>query len=222
MIVTLSRQVGSGGDEIAARVAAALGLQLVDREHIRSAALGAGVPPELLHKLLYEGRRSLAAQILDSLGGPPGGVTAGDTPPPGPLAGIFGPVLPPPSISLEEAVRTIGLVIKNVASQDNVLILGQGGQVWLHDYQGTCHVQVVAAFDLRVARVAERQKLSLADARRMVQATDRARADYLARYHGARWLDPLLYHLVVNTSHTSTEAAVSLIVQAAQVVGRRP
>ena len=57
MIVTLSRQLGSGGDVIAARVATALGLTLVDREYVYRAALAAGVPGNLLQKLMYEGQQ---------------------------------------------------------------------------------------------------------------------------------------------------------------------
>jgi len=217
MIVTLSRQLGSGGDIIAARVAAALGLRLVDRALIHQAAAAAGVPEAILQQLTYDTQRSLAAEILSSLSGTLSGA-AGTGPPPNPLGGIFAPMLPPLSISLEEGVRTLGLVIKDIAAQGNVLVLGQGSQVWLRDYQDACHVQVVAPFELRVARVAEREKLSPAAARRRVRSSDQARADYLARYHNVNWLDPLLYHLVINTGQTPLEVAVALIVNAAQAM----
>jgi cytidylate kinase len=124
-----------------------------------------------------------------------------------------------PDITLEEAVQTIGLVIKDAASRGHVLVLGQGGQVWLRDYQGACHVKIMAPYDLRVARVAEQERISPTEARRRVRASDVARDDYLAKYHGVNWLDPLLYHLVINTGEVSIEAAVSLIVHAAQVAG---
>jgi hypothetical protein len=219
MIITLSRQLGSSGDDVAARVAAALGLSLIGRERVQAGAQAAGVPTGLLRKLMYEGQRSLAGEILDSLGGVSAGPTTATVPHQNPLDGIFTPMLPPTSISLEEAVQTIGLVVKEIASHDNVLMLGQGSQVWLRGYQNTCHVQIVAPFELRVGRVAAREQISLVVARRRVRASDRARAEYLARYHEVDWLDPFLYHLVINTGQTPPEVAVSLIVQAAQVVG---
>jgi len=217
MIITLSRQLGSNGDVIAARVAAALGLLLVDREYVYRAALAAGVPDDLLQRLMYEGQRSLAAMILESLAGssPNLAVSPGL---PNPLSSVFAPLLPPAPMTPEEAVQTIGLIIKDVASRGNVLILGQGGQAWLRDFRGACHVKIVAPLEVRVARVAEREGLSLAAARRRVRASDLARSEYLARYHGINWLDPLHYHLVINTGQTSVEAAVSLIVHAAQTV----
>jgi cytidylate kinase len=136
-----------------------------------------------------------------------------------PLLGVFAPMLPPAAVSEEEAVRLVGLVVKEIASHGNVLILGQGAQVWLGGYAGTCHVQVVAPLELRIKRVAERDGLSGAVARRRVLSSDRARSDYLARYYNAHWLDPLLYHLVINTGCTPVEAAVSLIAHAAQAIG---
>ena len=219
MIITLSRQLGSNGDVIAARVSAALGLTLVDREHVYRAALTAGVPANLLEKLMYEGQRSLAAEIMDSLGGRPGETTTAPKQAPPPLLGVFAPMLPPAAVSEEEAVRLVGLVVKEIASHGNVLILGQGAQVWLRGYAGACHIQIVAPLELRSQRLAARLELSISAARRQVRSSDHARSDYLARYHNANWLDPLLYHLVINSGPTSVEAAVSLIVHAAQAIG---
>jgi cytidylate kinase len=219
MIITLSRQLGSGGDVIAARVAAALGLTLVDREYVYRVALAAGVPGNLLQKLMYEGHSSLAAEIMDSLGGRPNEVAVAPKQAPPPLLGLYAPMLPPAAVSQEEAAGAVGLVIKDIANQGRVLFLGQGAQVWLRGYTGVCHVQIVAPLELRIKRVAEREGLSTAAARREVQNNDRARADYLARFHNAHWLDPLLYHIVLNTGPTPIEAAVSLIVHAAQAIG---
>ena len=221
MIITLSRQLGSHGDVIAARVATALDLTLVDREYVHQAARAAGVPDQLLQKLMYEGQRSLASEIMDSLGGGVAEMKTVSRQAPPPLLGSFAPLLPPVAMSSEDAVQSVGLLIKDIASRDNILILGQGGQMWLHSYGNVCHVQIVAPFDLRVQRIAEREKLKPAQARRRVQACDAARADYLARYHDVRWLDPLLYHLVINTGYTSIDAAVSLIVHAAQAITPR-
>jgi cytidylate kinase len=220
MIITLSWQLGSGGDTIARRVATALGLLLVDREYIWAAASASGVPAGLLQRLLYEGPRSLAGQFLENLGGEPVDRASGTPPPPSPLGGIFVPVMPPASLGLQEAVSSIGLIVKEIASRDNAVILGQGGQAWLRGYAGVCHLQVVAPFAVRVARLAA-QDLAPEVARRRVRANDLARADYMARYHEVNWLDPMLYHLVINTGLTPIEAAVALVASAADAIGHR-
>jgi cytidylate kinase len=216
MIVTISRQMGSEGDAIAARVSAALNLELVDRAYVRVAAREAGVAEALLQRLMYEGQRSVAAEILESLGAPrtQSHVSAQSA---SPLLNVFAPMLPPVAMTLEEAARGVGLVIKHVASRGNLLVLGQAGQVLLHGYPGACHVQVIAPLAVRSERIARRENVALTIARRRIRASDDARATYLARYYDVRWQDPLLYHLVINTGRTSIEGAVSLIAHAAQV-----
>jgi hypothetical protein len=218
MIITISRQLGSEGDLIAARVASALGLLLIDRDYICKAALAIGMPAALLQKLMYEGQHSLAGQIMDSLGSTPSEFIDRPAPSPGPLEGIFTPMLAPSSISLEDGVRTIGQLITDLANRGDVLVLGQGGQVWLRERKHTYHVQVVAPYDLRIERVAARENLSRVTARRRVRVSDQARAEYLARYHGVNWLDPLLYDCVINTGRSSADIAVSLIIHAAQML----
>jgi cytidylate kinase len=130
-------------------------------------------------------------------------------------------MMPPISLTSEEAVRTLGLLIKDMASRGNTLVLGQAGQVWLRGYQGACHIQIIAPFDLRVTRVAEQKQISMADARRAVRTSDRARSDSLMRYHGLNWLDPQLYHLVINTAQVPVELAIALIGNAGQALATR-
>jgi len=64
-VLTVSRQLGSRGNEIAAGVAERLSLRFVDREVIHRAAQEAGVPHATLLELSYEGQRSLIERVLD-------------------------------------------------------------------------------------------------------------------------------------------------------------
>ena len=122
MIITLSRQMGSYGDEIAARVVVALGLTLTDRALVRREALEAGVSIDVLRRLMYEGQRSWAAEILDSLGSTPeGGCGA-----PSPLLGVFAPIRQPTSIYLEEGAQAIAAVVRRIAERGNTLIFRAG------------------------------------------------------------------------------------------------
>jgi len=224
-VITFSRQLGSQGEEIAAKVAQALDLRLIDIDTINQAAEKAGVPSQALVELEHEGERSLANQVLKalrimpSLQGPaPAG--EGDAATQGlstmtiPFAGLFSPTVPPISASLESYVHMVGLVIRGLAREGNVLILGRGGQVLLKNHPGTLHIQIVAPLAYRVEVLKARHALSARDAGNRLRASDRARADYLRRYHDADWLDPTLYHLVINTGRVSIPAAVDLIIHA--------
>lgn len=110
-----------------------------------------------------------------------------------------------------EAVRRI---IGELAEKGNVVIVGRAGQVILKDRPDVLHVKIMAPASLRAERIAHQQKIPLDAAQAQVEASDRARRNYLRRYYHARWDDPQLYDLVINTARLTPSAAADLICQA--------
>lgn len=224
-IVTLSRQLGSGGDAIAREVAQVLGLRMVDQGVINQAALEAGVPRVAIEELGYEGQRSLVERILHVVYAMPAIPTTLEpaskdaVAAPGMLGSFLSPANRPMSVSMREYVRVVGLVIRDLARGGDVVVVGQGGQVVLRDLPGVLHVQVVAPFARRLALLMERGQVDRREATVQLRASDRARADYLQRYHGVNWLDPMLYDLIVNTDHLPLPAAVAAVVGACRSRG---
>jgi cytidylate kinase len=237
-VITLSRQRGSQGEIVAAKVAQQLGLRLIDADTIHRAAQRAGVPEVALAELEHEGERSLADRVLKAMrampslrsasayGMPPdsgGDVAYSDAPGLSiPFTGLFSTTVPPISASLESYVRMVGLVIRGLAREGDVLIVGRGGQCLLKDDPIALHVQVVAPLEDRIRAIMDRDGLDWRAAQSKVRASDRARADYVRRYHGIARLDATLYHLVVNTSRVSVDTAVELIIAAQRAIVQPP
>lgn len=216
-IVTISRQLAAGGSEVAAGVAKALSLRIIDRETIDQAAMECGVPEIALHELGYEGRRGLMQRILDALKTSPAIPTILEMqrresmlamPP----RSIFTPAMPLLSAAMEEYVRMVGLVIQNMAKEGNVLIIGRASQMLLRDNPEALHVQVVAPLSCRVQKLTCLEGLNQREATQRILASDGARAEYLRRYYGVNWLDPQLYDLVINTGQITIQTAVQLVV----------
>lgn len=236
-VITISRQLGTHGEEIASRVAQALQLRLIDAATINRAAQRAGVPQMALAELEHEGERGLANQMLKALRTMPSlrssvsfavpvateesAAAPSISPLTIPFAGLFSPTVPPISASLESYVRMVGLVIRGLAHEGNVLLVGRGAQVLLKNHPGALHVQIVAPLVYRVHVVMERTELDRRAAQSRVRASDRARFDYLRRYHDVDWLDPTLYHLVLNTGRMSIAMAADLIIAAQQAASQR-
>jgi cytidylate kinase len=219
-IVTLSRQLGAGGSEIAAGVAKALGLRIIDRETIDEAARRCGVPELALDELGFEGRRGLIQHILDALKTSPAIPSLMEMerresflpisgPPP---RGAFTPALPLLSTAMDDYVRMMGIVIQDMARENNVLIIGRASQMLLRDNQQALHLQVVAPLARRLAKLMAQGGLSQREATQRILASDEARREYLRRYYGVNWLDPQLYDLVINTGRVSIPTAVQLAV----------
>jgi hypothetical protein len=214
-IVTLSRQLASGGNDIALGVAQALDLRVVDQVVINRAAMEAGVPRAALEELRYEGRRSLVDRMLSVVHAMPAiptalepasgsGTTASTM-----FQGFLSPLHPPMSLSMREYVRVVGLVIRDLAHDGDVIIVGRGGQMVLRDTPGTLHVRVIASFAQRIERLMARREIGGREATAQLRASDRARANYLRRYHGVGWQNPRLYHLMLNTDDIPLSVAIA-------------
>jgi len=218
-VVTISRQMASYGCEIAAEVARILGFRFIDREIIHRAAEEAGVPKIALQEIAYEGQRNIVERILRAVNAmPPVPRTAeawrreAATPVAQPFGGIFSPAAPPFTVTLTDYVHMMEMVIRDLAQEGNVVMVGRGGQVVLRDTPQALHVQIVASFQHRVATLVQREGIEERESLARLRASDRARRDYLRRYHQIEWLDPILYDLVINTAKISSPLAAELIV----------
>jgi cytidylate kinase len=90
----------------------------------------------------------------------------------------------------------------------------------LKDHPGALHIQTVAPVAYRIQVLMTRHALDRRDAQNRVRTSDRARFDYLRRYHDVNWLDPTLYHLVINTARVPVTEAVNLIIDTRQAIGQ--
>ncbi len=103
------------------------------------------------------------------------------------------------------------LIMKELANEGNMVIVGRAGQVILHGIENGIHVRLYAPFDLRVERIAQRHQISVDMARGQVQASDQARRRYLKRYYNANLDDPNLYDLMLNTANIRVETAALVV-----------
>lgn len=111
----------------------------------------------------------------------------------------------------EIALHQIELIILDYALKGNVIIYGRGGQDLLEGVHSVLRVRIVAPFEDRVERWAEREWLDPDRARVLVRKNDQQRAGFIKYYFNRDWDDPLGYDLLINTQRLSEEGAVRLI-----------
>lgn len=178
-VITISRQMGCLGCEIADALAQCLGYRVVWREVINEAASRAGVPEVALATI----------DELDLLG------------------------LRPTSAQRKAYHDAVHDIMLELAQAGNVVIVGRAGQVILRE-SGALHVRLYAPVDLRIRRVMQRHQVSEEVARKQVETSDRARTRYLKVYYHARWDDPDLYDMMLNTARFDTSTAALIICKA--------
>ncbi|MGK2945160.1 MAG: cytidylate kinase family protein [Desulfuromonadales bacterium] len=176
-IITISREMGSGGIPIAHKVAEELGYRLIDGEAIMEAAEAYGLSAEAVEQADEKPPHFVdtldSKQFLD--------------------------------------LHLIELIILEAALKGNVVIYGRGGQDLLKDVNSVLRTRIIAPFEDRVERWAEREWLDPDRARYLVRKSDQQRAGFIMYYFDRNWEDSVHYDLTINTQRLSVDTAVQII-----------
>jgi cytidylate kinase len=207
MLITVSRQFGAGGSQVAARVAQALGWRVVDNELVDRVAARAGLAPEDVAQLeervstfIERLARTLVAATPELLVPAEAGGTA-------------------PPMSEADLVRVTELVVEEVAAEGKVVLVGHAAPAVLARERDAIHVRVVAPRDWRIRAVAERRGISPEEAATLTDETDKMRARYHRQHYHRDWADPANYHIVLNTAALGLDGAAEMIVARARALG---
>ncbi len=227
-VVTIARQEGAWGEEVAAKVADRLSAQLVDQQLLDLAAAHSGIPVAVLASMDERGRslwrhpsdlwRTVPVPLPDAEHAEHHGRPETRYPPTGPVATHALDVRPTAYWAAEHYQQLIGETIRTVAdetSQGHVVIVGRGGQCALGPAAGTVHALLVAPFDLRVDRVCRTTGADQRSAAARVKRSDRDRKAFHRQAGGVSWLDATLYDYIISTERVSADLAADLLSAAA-------
>jgi cytidylate kinase len=200
--VTVSREYGSGGGEIAKRLARRLGWQLIDHEIVAHVAQALEISEE--EAAIHDERvESVVNSLLTSMS-------------------IVQPamfsVAPLPAVmtDLKTYRAALNQVIEAVVSRGQVVIVGRGAQVVLAKRRDVLHARIVAPLEQRITYVTRREGLNRAEAQTRIQLKEHDRMRYLQTQYHCRPDDAHLYDLVVNTNVLDLDQAVDLLYLALQ------
>ncbi|MDY0211824.1 MAG: cytidylate kinase-like family protein [Desulfuromonadaceae bacterium] len=179
-IITISREMGSGGSIIASALADKLKYTLVDGETILKEASKYGLSPEAVEKA--DEKPAAFVESLDA--------------------------------RAEIDFHLIQQIILEYALRGNVIIYGRGGQDILEGVESVLTTRIIAPFEFRVERWAEREWLDPDLSRILVHKSDQQRDGFIKYYFDRDWNDPCNYDLIINTLKISEDMAVDLIIHA--------
>ena len=201
-IVTISRQYGSGGSDVAAQIAAGLGWPLLDNAIIDRVAEKLGTTAAEV-EAREERVPSLVQRIADAMAlGSPEMLT--------PIADAS---LPPSDEALLDVTRR---VIAEAIAAGPVVLVGRGAQSMLAERSDTLHVFCYAPKPALVARAMRRLGIDAAAAQKAVEETNRQREQYVRKHWNRSWAAHENYHLCVNTDWFGIEGAANLVVGVAR------
>jgi cytidylate kinase len=205
-IITISRMYGSGGSDVAARVAQTLGWSLLDNSFVDAVAERLGVPAAEV-----EAREERTLSLVERLASA--------------LAVASPEILPPPTENVppseERLAEVTRRIVEEAVARGNAVLVGRGAQSILARRADVLHVFCYAPREALVRQAAARRKVSLAEAEKIVDEINRQRENYVQSTFKRKWAAHANYHLSVNTEWLGIDGAAEVIVAAATRMGFR-
>src|SRR5579872_4277155 len=183
-IVTIEREYGSGGGEIAQLLASRLGWKLWDQQLTEEIARIANCSKEVVEHR-EERTDPLYYRLLKSFlrGSYEGSVGAQKL----------------QVVDSETILKMTQKVVEHAAKRGNCVIVGRGSQHFLRDRPDVLRIFLYADRNSKVARVMTRGKTQ-SEAEDLVDHVDLERSDYIREYFGVDWPTRTTYHAMINTT----------------------
>lgn len=184
-VITISRECGSRGQEVARRLAEELEFDLFHHE-----ILEAMIETSRNSRSLLETLDEKAMNIVDD---------------------IVSALVHEHHLWPDEYSKLLLKIMNTIGKHGNAVILGRGGNCALKKCN-TLRVRIVAPDHVRREYLQKTRDLSFDDAQNLMISTDANRAAFVKRYFNSDASDPANYDLILNTGTLSLERAVQTII----------
>jgi cytidylate kinase len=204
-IITVEREYGSGGGEIACELAKRLGWKVWDHALTEEIAKVANVECSTVERC--EERVDGTFQRLVKVF----------------LRGSYERSIPLPGAETFDTDRFVAVgqqVMEKVAQAGNCVIVGRGAPYFLRLQADAFHVFLYAPHAEKLNRLLKVGK-SVKEAQELLDTIDRDRITFVKRYFNADWPTRCLYHLMINTA-VGNENVISTILNTMRSLERAP
>jgi cytidylate kinase len=183
-VITVSRQFGSGGYDVAKQVAEELGLDLFDREIIQKVAESAQMRAALME--------SLDERAISS------------------LEDMLSAALESQHLWSYEYLQHLVKVIGAIGKHGNAVIVGRGANFMLPQ-DTIVRIRIVAPLEMRTKNVIKELDMAYDDAKQLIVKKDSEKKAFIKKHFNADIDDLQNYDLIINRRTISADAAVKAI-----------
>ena len=203
-IVTIEREYGCGGGEIAQLLAKQLGWKLWDQLLTEEIARLAECPKAVV-EVREERTDPLYYRLFKSFlrGSYEGSINAHKL----------------KVVDSESILKFTERVVQHAAKTGNSVIVGRGSQQFLKNRQDTLRVFLYAPREQKIRRLVARGK-SEKEAEELVDSVDRERLDFIQKYFRVEWPDRAIYHTMINTT-IGDDVVVHMILEVMKTLAAR-
>jgi len=201
LVITISRQLGSGGAYIGQKLAKELNIYYADREILSRAAKQLAVLEEDL-----ESRDEKLLSFWKSFFH---------------INGFATDYHLPPEMNFpfdREIFDAEADVIKNIAMQRSAVLIGRCGFHILREHSNRISLFLHAGIPFRSKRVQKLYNVTEKAALEMIAQSDKERAQYIDTFTGKKWTDITQFDLTLNTGEIGVDQSVSLLLNYIELV----
>lgn len=207
-VITISRELGSGGDQVIDLLCSELGYCRVDKTLLSQIAQEAGVDVKAVlakERDVASKPKLISDQMTSLYSRQPGAFTRQD------------------SMDDSTYTRIVRETLEKTAREGNAIIIGRGGQIILRDWPNALHVHLYAPPEVRIQNLVDQQGISKLEAQRRIERSDEQKRLYIRNMHrNADWKDLKYYHLAIDISRIPPTTAAQIIVIAARHIDSKP
>lgn len=198
LVITISREYGSGGHAVGDALAKRLGLKLYDHSIIDRTAVELGFSSEYV----ADKEQNISTAKLWEL--------------------VFTDKSIPESMnpSQDDAIFVAeSRTIRELAAKGNCVIIGRMANWVLRDRKNCLKIFVTSSRQTAIERIMAKEHLSPDEASRKIERTNKGRSNHYLQYSGHHWTDARDYDLVVNITAMGIDRAVRLIEEVVKNAG---
>ena len=183
-IISISREYGSAGHEIAAKIAEDMGFKLYDRSMLDAIANDMNIKVEVLEKYDEKPRNFMLSR----------------------RAGVY-------SNSMEEILAELqfDFIRKKAEEGESFVIVGRCSDVVLKDFKNLITIFVSGDKASKKARIMELYHLNETEALAKMARHDKKRKQYHNRHTDRKWGDSRHYDVCINSSPLGTEGTTKVV-----------
>lgn len=199
-VITIARSCGSGGVRIGKILANRLGIEYYDSKLLRLASDDSGISEELFVNADEKLKKTSLFKASRK--------------------SYNGEVIPPESSDFTSSRNLFNYqtkVIRELAKNENCIIIGRCSEEVLADYPHVFRVFISGSYDNCAATEAREHGLSMKAAYEKVDRVNKYRADYHKYYTGREWGHPGNYDLCLSTDNMTLDQCADIILHAAEI-----
>ena len=195
-VITINREVGSGGHTVGRKLAEKLQVKYCDKAVVEGLTKKFGLTPERIEEIKAQKKswwndiNNYYQTLVNSASQPMDAEVRLDN---------------------KSMFETEKRILQEIAAQTSCVVAGRTGFMVFRDWPNHLNIFIQASMEYRVQRIMRRQNVSEQEARDIIARMDSSRETYIQKYEDTSRYDTRNYQLVISTDELSEDDAVEVI-----------